>query len=645
MDTHTAQGNSRTHREAPRIGLLTEYDLHLLGEGSHLESYRKLGAHPLAAGTGAGFGVWAPNATYVSVIGDFNGWDRKASPLRSSDAGVWHGVVDAASVGTRYKYYIENRHTGFQGEKADPYAFAAELRPNTASIVHDIFGYQWSDHAWMEQRPRRNILEEPLLVYELHLGSWKQRDGRWLTYRELADELPAYIHEMGFTHVELLPITEHPYDASWGYQTTGYFAPTSRFGSPEDFKHLVERFHEYGIGVILDWVPAHFPTDAHGLAYFDGTHLYEHADPRQGAHPDWGTYVFNFGRREVANFLLSSALFWLKEYHIDALRVDAVASMLYLDYSRKEGEWIPNRFGGRENLEAIDFLRRFNLLSYQEAAGSFTAAEESTAWPMVSRPTYTGGLGFGFKWNMGWMNDTLRYMRNDPVHRCYHHSELTFGLLYAFTENFILPLSHDEVVHGKGSLLSQMPGDTWQKFANLRLLFGHMYAHPGKKLLFMGAELGDWDEWNYARGLHWHLLDYPLHRGMQRWVRDLNLTVRAHPALYAADTVPEGFEWIDCTDHAQSVISSIRRSPKHNDTILVVSNFTPVVRSNYRIGVPCGGRWTELLNSDKDIYGGSGQGNGDSVLAEERGSHGRPHSLVLNLPPLGTLLFKPEGYF
>jgi 1,4-alpha-glucan branching enzyme len=627
-------------------GPLTDYDVHLFSEGSHYRAWEKLGAHPATRDGAAGtaFAVWAPNAERVAVIGDFNGWDDQRHLLEPlGGSGIWHGFIEGVGPGALYKYAIRSSVGGYRTEKTDPYGFACEIRPATASMVWDLSGYEWSDGEWLAGAAERHASDAPMSVYEVHLGSWAripEEGDRWLTYRELAPRLADYVTEMGFTHVELLPVSEHPLDASWGYQTVGYFAPTSRFGTPDDFRSLVDTLHQAGIGVILDWVPAHFPRDAHGLGYFDGTHLYEHADPRQGEQRDWGTFVFNYGRREVVNFLISNALFWLEVYHVDGLRVDAVASMLYLDYSRREGEWIPNRYGGRENLEAVDFLKRFNEVVYGEHPRAVTVAEESTAWPMVSRPTYLGGLGFGLKWNMGWMHDTLTYLSHDPVHRPYHHGKLTFSLLYAFSESFVLPLSHDEVVHGKGSLLGKMPGDDWQKRANLRLLFGWMFTHPGKKLLFMGGEIGQWREWSHDRSVDWHLLDDPAHRGIQRWVRDLNTTLRAEPALHQLDDAPEGFAWIDCNDAEQSVLAYLRRGRSGGDEVVCVANFTPVPRHNYRIGVPGGGDWDEILNSDAELYGGSGMGNLGTVAAAPVGAHGHLHSLNLVLPPLAVLAFR-----
>ncbi len=624
---------------------ISDYDLYLLAEGTHYRSWEKLGAHIVNTGSREGtyFTVWAPNAEKVSVIGDFNGWNEMANPLkRIKDLGYWHGFVSGVGKGALYKYAITSRLHNFHLEKTDPYAFFCEIRPASASVVWDLDGYVWQDSGWMEARADRQHHEAPISIYELHLGSWMRRDddGGWLSYREVAEKIAEYVSGMGFTHVELLPVNEHPFDGSWGYQTIGYFAPTSRFGTPEDFKYLVDTLHRCNVGVILDWVPAHFPRDGHGLGLFDGTHLYEHADPRQGEHKDWGTYIFNYGRTEVAQFLLANALFWLEIYHIDGLRVDAVASMLYLDYSRKEGEWIPNCYGGRENLEAIGFLKRFNELVYQEHPDAMTFAEESTSYPMVSRPTYLGGLGFGFKWNMGWMHDTLAYMSNDPIHRSYHHHRLTFSLLYAYHENFILPFSHDEVVHGKGSLIGKMPGDHWRKFANLRLLFGYMFTHPGKKLLFMGCEFGQWTEWNHDAGLDWALLQFPMHQGLQRWVRDLNTLLRGEPALYELDDEPGGFSWIDCNDSQQSILSFTRRSRSSGDIVVCIGNFTPVVRHNYRLGVPEMGFWEEVLNSDAPLYGGSGQGNFGGREATPESVHGQPHSLKVTLPPLAMMVFR-----
>ena len=584
-----------------------------------------------------------PNAERVSVIGDFNGWQVDATPLtRRGESGLWCGFVPGVGPGALYKYRVVSRFHGYAADKADPYGFAAELRPGTASKVWDLSGYAWGDDVWMRDRGPRHRHDAPISVYEVHLGSWMrvQEEGdRWLTYREFAPRLADYAREAGFTHVELLPVTEHPFDGSWGYQTLGYYAPTSRFGTPDDFMAFVDTLHQAGIGVILDWVPAHFPSDEHGLGYFDGTHLYEHADPRQGKHPDWDTLVFNYGRRETRSFLISSARFWLDRYHVDGFRVDAVASMLYLDYGRRDGEWIPNMYGGKENLEAIDFLRTFNEWVYREYPDILTLAEESTAWPGVSRPTYLGGLGFGFKWNMGWMHDMLQYFSTDPIYRKYHQDQLTFGLVYAFSENFILPLSHDEVVHGKGSMLDKMPGDDWQKFANLRALYGFMVGHPGKKLLFMGCEFGQRREWSHERSLDWHLLEQPLHRGLQRWVRDLNTVYRGQPALYEVDHDGAGFEWIDAADGRRSIVSFLRRAKDPRDCVLFVCNLTPTPHTNYRIGVPSGGVWIEAINSDATLYGGSGQGNLGRLDAVPVPCHGRPHSLTMTLPPLAVVAF------
>jgi 1,4-alpha-glucan branching enzyme len=627
---------------------LTDFDVYLWNEGSHYRAYEKLGAHlDEQNGTpGTHFAVWAPNAEQVSVIGEFNGWKPGANPLRpSGSSGIWEGFLPGVGQGTLYKYSIRSRFNGYKVDKADPFGFAAEIRPHTASKVWDL-AYDWSDGDWMSYRGGVNALGAPISIYEVHLGSWRrvpEEGDRWLTYREMAPLLADYVHDMGYTHVEFLPVSEHPFDGSWGYQTVGYFAPTSRFGTPQDFMYLVDTLHQRGIGVILDWVPAHFPRDEHGLGYFDGTHLYEHSDPRQGLHQDWGTFIFNFGRKEVVNFLISNALFWLDKYHIDGLRVDAVASMLYLDYSRKAGEWVPNKFGGRENLDAIDFLRQFNARVYGEYPDVVTIAEESTAWPMVSRPTYVGGLGFGLKWDMGWMHDTLEYLSLDPVHRKYHHNRLTFRGVYAFNENFVLPLSHDEVVHGKGALLNKMPGDEWQKFANLRLLFGYMFAQAGKKLLFMGGDIGQWREWNHDSSVDWHLLEHPPHQGLQRWVRDLNTTYRGQRALHEFDCDPAGFEWIDANDSEQSVISFLRKGRRLEDDLVVVCNFTPIPRHNYKVGVPQRGLWEEVLNSDAPLYGGSGQGNLGGAETAPVPSHGRPYLLNVTVPPLGMVVFRRKG--
>ena len=628
---------------------LSGYDLHLLGEGTHYRIWDKLGAHParVEGVDGVIFAVWAPNAKRVSVVGDWNGWDGRRHPMRLHPGnGIWELFLPGVAEGARYKYEILARSGEPLALKADPFAFAFEPdTPRTASAVYDLDGYAWHDGDWMEARRHRSAQETPMSVYEVHLGSWRRvpEDGdRFLDYRELADQLADHVTALGFTHVELLPVTEHPFYASWGYQTIGYYAPTRRYGTPKDFMAFVDRLHQRGVGVILDWVPAHFPRDAHGLAYFDGTHLYEHEDPREREHPDWGTRVFNFGRREVGNYLIANATFWLERYHIDGLRVDAVASMIYRDYSRKPGEWIPNIHGGRENLEALAFLRRVNEVVYATYPGAMTIAEESTAWPQVSRPTYLGGLGFGFKWNMGWMHDILDYLRRDPVHRKHHHNQLTFGMLYAWTENFVLPLSHDEVVYGKGSLLGKMPGDDWQRFANLRLLYAFMWAYPGKKLLFMGGEFGQSSEWSHDRSLDWHLLDSgPYHRALQGLVADLNRHYRAQPALHQLDSDPAGFEWMDCDDWAQSVVSFARFARDRRDLVLCVCNFTPVVRESYRVGVPRPGYYAELLNTDGALYGGSNAGNAGGVWSEPVPAHGQPHSVRLTLPPLAALWLRP----
>lgn len=626
--------------------LLGELDLHLLGEGRHYDAYEKLGAHlrTLEGVKGTHFAVWAPAAKRVSIVGDFNRWDGRVHPMRPRGAsGVWELFLPELGAGAIYKYEIIGAQGNLLPLKTDPYGFRSELRPSTGSLVADLSAHSWGDKTWMQQRAERNWLESPISVYEVHLGSWKrvpEDQDRWLTYRELADQLVPYVKDLGYTHIELLPVMEHPFDGSWGYQTLGYFAATSRYGSPTDFMEFVDRCHQAGIGVILDWTPAHFPRDTHGLAQFDGTALYEHADPRQGAHPDWGTLVYNYGRNEVQNFLISNALFWLDKYHIDGLRVDAVASMLYLDYSRKDGEWIPNKYGGRENLDAIDFFRRMNEVAHQRFPGILTIAEESTSWPSVSRPTYLGGMGFSLKWNMGWMNDTLKYFSSDPIYRKYEHNKLTFSLLYAFTENFMLPFSHDEVVHGKNSLLHKMPGDMWQQFANLRLLLAYQYGHPGKNLLFMGEEFGQRNEWSEARSLDWHLLQYDSHRGIQRLVSDLNRLAAAQPALHEVDFDWRGFEWIDANDGDNSVLSFLRRGKNPEELVVVLINGTPVVREHYRVGVPEPGFYEEILNTDSAQYGGSNVGNLGGVNAESIANNGRPHSLGLRLPPLAALFLK-----
>jgi len=626
--------------------VLTDFDLHLFGEGTHYRAFEKLGAHRISVGSTVGihFAVWAPNADRVSVMGDFNGWDGRVHPMRLlAPNGLWEIFIPNLPDGEKYKFEIRTRSGGLL-EKSDPFGFAFEVPPASASIVHDLAGYEWRDQEWMRLRPGQGgWLEQPMTIYEVHLGSWArvtEEADRFLTYQELAQRLVPYVKEMGFTHIELLPVMEHPFAGSWGYQVLGFFAPTSRFGSPEDFKRFVDTCHEAGIGVILDWVPGHFPKDGHGLAQFDGTALYEHADPRQGEHRDWGTLIFNYGRNEVRSFLLSNALFWLEEYHVDGLRVDAVASMLYLDYSRHAGEWIPNRFGGRENIEAIGFLQELNRLTHGRCPGTITAAEESTSWPGVTRPVHVGGLGFTYKWNMGWMHDMLEYAHSDPVHRRWDHNLITFSALYMHTENFILPFSHDEVVHGKGSMLDKIPGDVWQKHATLRTLYGYMYGHPGKKLLFMGGEIGQWREWNHDRSLDWHLLEDPLHAGLQRFLKDLNWRYREEPALHQADFQSEGFRWIDCHDNENSVVSVVRYARHPDDFVVMVFNFTPVPRAGYRIGVPAPGWYAEILNSDSAQYGGGDVGNGGGVQSEPVAAHGFDQSLRLIVPPLGCLLLK-----
>jgi 1,4-alpha-glucan branching enzyme len=629
---------------------LSGYDLHLLGEGTHYRMYEKFGAHlaTLEGVAGVIFAVWAPNAKRVSVVGDWNGWDGRRHPMRLHPGnGIWELFMPGVGEGARYKFEILSRSGQLLALKADPFAFAFEPdMPATASVVTELGGYDWHDTGWMEARARRRALDQPVAVYEVHAGSWRRHidDGsRFLDYRELARQLADYVSEIGFTHVELLPITEHPYYPSWGYQTLGYYAPTRRYGMPKDFMAFVDELHQRGIGVILDWVPAHFPQDAHGLAYFDGTYLYEHADPREREHPDWGTRVFNYGRHEVANYLIANALFWLDRYHVDGLRVDAVASMIYRDYSRESGQWVPNKYGGRENLEALDFLKRLNEVVHGAHPGVMMVAEESTAWPMVSRPVHLGGLGFGFKWNMGWMHDVLEYMRHDPVHRKYHHNQLTFGLLYAWTENFVLPLSHDEVVYGKGSLLQKMPGDDWRRFANLRLLYAFMWAYPGKKLLFMGGEFGQSTEWNHDRGLEWWLLDAgPYHRGLKALVADVNRVYRALPALHQLDSELAGFAWMDCDDWEQSVISFCRFGKDPGDLVLCVCNFTPIVRRGYRVGVPRGGYYAEIVNTDSHLYGGGNVGNAGGVESRPVPWHGQPHSLELTIPPLAAVWLRPR---
>ncbi len=625
--------------------LLTDDDIYLYNDGSHFHLHHKLGAHLRTVDGVAGvqFSVWAPDAKHVTVMGDWNAWDKSKNPLAPrGTSGIWEGFIPDVRAGAVYKYHVESRFHGYSADKADPLALYAEPPPRTGSVVWEL-DYTWNDQEWMRGRAQRQALSQPMSLYEVHLGSWMRvpaEGNRPLTYREMAPKLAEYVRRLAFTHVELLPVMEHPFAGSWGYQSTGYFAPTSRFGTPQDFMFLVDTLHQHGIGVILDWVPSHFPADEHALAYFDGTHLYEHADRRQGLHPDWGSAIFNFGRHEVRSFLISSAFLWIEHYHVDGLRVDAVASMLYLDYSRQPGEWVPNRYGGKENLDAIEFLRRLNAAVYASFPDVQMIAEESTAWPMVSRPQHLGGLGFGLKWDMGWMHDTLSYMAKDPIHRRFHHNELTFRMLYAFTENFVNALSHDEVVHGKGSLLSKMPGDDWQRFANLRLLLGSMLAQPGKKLLFMGGEFGQWQEWNHDSSLDWHLLQHAAHAGIANWVQDLNRAYCSEPALHELDCEAAGFEWIDCHDTEQSVFAFLRKGSSTSSIVLAVFNYTPVPRQNYRVGVPRGGTWRELLNSDATHYGGSGQGNLGGVEALPVSAHGRPHSLALTLPPLSLLLFE-----
>lgn len=631
------------------VSLLTDQDIYLFRQGNHFRLYEKMGARLMEIDgvSGTLFAVWAPNAEQVSVIGDFNAWNRGTHPLRvrEDSSGIWEGFVAGVKAGDIYKYHIVSRENGYRVDKGDPFATHWETPPRTGSIVWDS-SFAWNDGEWMENRKRNNALDAPCSIYEVHLGSWRrvpEQDNRSLNYREMAEHLPGYLRDMGFTHVEFLPVMEHPFYGSWGYQTVGYFAPTSRYGTPQDFMHLVERLHQAGIGVILDWVPSHFPSDEYGLVYFDGTYLFEHADPKKGYHPEWNSYIFNHGRYEVRSFLISSAMFWLDRYRVDGLRVDAVASMLYLDYARQDGEWIPNEHGGKENLDAIYFLRRFNEIVYRDFPDCQTIAEESTSWPMVSRPSYAGGLGFGMKWNMGWMHDTLDYFSKESIHRKYHQNQLTFSIWYAFYENFVLPLSHDEVVYGKGSLLNKMPGDDWQKFANLRLLFGYMFGHPGKKLLFMGGEFGQWDEWYHEKSLDWNLLEYPPHQGMQQWVRDLNRFYRGEPAMHEVDFENQGFQWIDFRDADSSVLSWLRKGRSTKDIVVAAANFTPVPREGYLTGVPRGGFWREMLNSDSEIYGGGGLGNAGGLEAEPVPCHGRPWSLSMVLPPLGMVFLKSEG--
>lgn len=638
-------GNVRTFHDPYRFPpLLSDFDLHLIGEGTHYRKYEKLGAHPctLEGVDGVNFAIWAPSAWGVSVIGDFNGWDGRTHPMRTrGSTGIWELFIPGLREGDLYKFEIKSEKDIFI--KTDPYGFYSELRPQTASIVWDINKYRWEDGEWMEKRREKNWHESPVSIYEVHLGSWvRGEDGGFVNYRELARRIVAHVRALGFTHVELLPVMEHPLDASWGYQTIGYFSVTSRFGTPEDLMYFVDHCHQNGIGVIVDWVPAHFPKDAHGLAHFDGTFLYEHEHPMKREHMDWGTHIFNYGRTEVASFLLNSALFWLEKYHIDGLRVDAVASMLYLDYSRKPGEWIPNIHGGNENLEAIAFIKKFNELCHEYYPGVLTVAEESTAWPMVSRPAYVGGLGFSLKWNLGWMHDILEYFSKDPVHRKYHHSNLTFALLYAFHENFILVLSHDEVVHGKGSLIGKMPGDLWQRFANLKLLYGYMYGQPGKKLLFMGAEIGQWHEWDFDSVLQWDLLQYEPHEKLMKYLSDLNHLYTREPSMHEVDFDHRGFEWLDFSDADSSVISFLRRAKDPNDYLVFVYNLTPVPRMGYRVGVPEKRGYREIMNSDSEVYWGSNVGNAGYVVAEDTPFLHWPCSLSLDLPPLGMVVFKPE---
>ena len=637
--------------------IFSDFDLYLFGQGKNYRIYEKMGAHVRTVNgvTGVHFAVWAPNALAVSVIGDFNNWQRGANPmhLRHQELGVWECFVPGVKPGALYKYAIYSRFNNYAVEKTDPYGFATELRPRTASIVVDIHQHGWNDTTWIQQRAKHQELSSPISIYEVHLGSWRHaperhvegnpEEDRYLTYRELAHSLAPYVKDLGFTHIELLPITEYPYDASWGYQVTGFYAPTSRFGTPEDFQYFVDYMHQQGIGVFLDWVPSHFPKDGTALSYFDGTYLYEYADTRKGEHKEWGTLVFDYGRSEVRNFLIANALFWLREYHIDGLRVDAVASMLYLDYQRKPGEWIANQYGGREHLEAIDFLRQLNEAVYAEEPGTLTIAEESTAWPLVTRPTYVGGLGFSLKWNMGWMHDMLDYMHLDPIFRRYHHNNITFSLMYAYSENYVLPLSHDEVVHLKGSLINKMPGDLWQRFANLRAFYGYMWGHPGKKLLFMGGEFGQWHEWNFAESLDWHLVEPPSdprHAQLRNYLRDLCVIYQHEPALSELDYDPAGFSWIDCYDSDNSVVSFIRRTNNEEDTLVLVCNFTPVPRHGYRLGVPHAGEYYELLNSDADRYGGSGLENLQPMPSGPIYWQSCPHSILLTLPPLSTVILK-----
>ncbi|MCP5003173.1 MAG: 1,4-alpha-glucan branching protein GlgB [Planctomycetes bacterium] len=627
--------------------LFTDHDVYLFKEGNHFKLYDKFGSHPvyMDGAEGVSFSVWAPNAERVSVIGDFNGWNRKSHPLnmREDQSGIWENFVPGLKKGTVYKYHIVSKHNNYQVDTGDPFAFTWELPSKTASVVWDL-DYEWNDDDWMTSRSRYNSLQAPFSIYEVHLGSWKRKDDegkQFLNYREIAHSLTDYVKEMEFTHVELLPIMEHPFYGSWGYQTTGYFAPTSRYGSPQDFMYMLDYLHLNGIGVILDWVPSHFPTDEHGLSFFDGTYLYEHADPKRGFHPEWKSSIFNYSRNEVKAFLISSALFWLDKYHVDGIRVDAVASMLYLDYARNEGEWIPNKYGGKEDLDAIELIKKLNETVYSIHHDVQVIAEESTSWPMVSRPTHIGGLGFGMKWNMGWMHDTLEYISKDPVFRKYHHNEMTFSIWYAFSENFALPLSHDEVVHGKGSLIGKMPGDDWQRFANLRLLFGFMYGHPGKKLIFMGGEFAQCKEWNHDESLEWFVLQYPSHHGLKKWVRDLNHLYRTEPAFHTLDFSNDGFEWLNYSDYEQSIIAFMRKAKDPDDFLIFVLNFTSVPRHDYRIGISQEGFYREILNSDAAEYWGSNVGNNGGVHSEAIPFQEKAHSLRLNLPPLGAIILKP----
>ncbi len=630
------------------VSLLTDKDIYLFREGNHFRLYEKLGSHIMEHHgiKGVYFSVWAPNAKKISIMADFNGWNDQTHFLapRWDKSGIWEGFVPGVQKGALYKYCILSNNENHRSEKRDPFAFYSEIPPKTASIVWDN-DYSWKDTQWMKDRYQKNSLKAPISIYEVHLGSWRQRKGddeRFFNYKEAAVQLAQYLHDMNFTHVEFLPLMEHPFYGSWGYQIIGYFAPTSRYGTPQDLMFLIEYLHERGFGIILDWVPSHFPSDGHGLAYFDGTHLFEHADPKKGFHPDWKSFIFNYERNETRSFLISSALFWFDKYHIDGIRVDAVASMLYLDYSRQEGEWIPNKYGGRENIEAINFIKKLNLTVYQNYPDVQMIAEESTSWPMVSKPTFMGGLGFGMKWNMGWMHDTLDYFSKDPIYRKFHHNQLTFSLWYAFTENFQLSISHDEVVHGKGSLIGKMPGDDWQKFANLRVLYGYMYGHPGKKLLFMGQEFGQRSEWNHESGLEWDVLQYECHEQLQRWVKELNYFYKTEPALYENDFDNKGFEWIDCSDWERGIISFMRKDNFGKNSVLVVCNFTPVPHNNYKIGVPLGGFWKEALNSDAKEYGGSGQGNLGGLESSPLLSQEKHYSLSLTIPPLAVLFFKQE---